>query len=659
NPADIEELVTNKIEYKIKNLEDLKLYNSSSGQGFSSVFVEFDAEADLEESFRKLREAADEAEPNLPDSAENPVVTEINFNDFPIVTYSLVGDYDEIELKKYADIIKDEFESIPDVSKASIIGGLEREFQVIANQTKLASFNISMGQIIGAISSSNFSLPAGNIEIDGFKYGVRVKGKVSQATELNDIVIATYDNTPIFLRDIALIKDGFKDKDSESMIGFPKEESKKTISIQIFKKTGGNILNIVEVSQEKIDELTGNKKLPENLRIQKTNDNSTFIKEDLKTLGTSGLLTVILITIILLMVLSFRGALITAMSVPLDFLMAFIFLKIQGMTLNSMVLFSLVLSLGLMVDNAIVIIEGINEYVEHHKKSIYESALLSVWNFKWAITAGTMTTVGAFLPMLLVSGILGEYMSILPKTIAVTLISSLFVAIVVIPVLATRFIKIKNSGEHRHRNKKRHAVISNFFTYTQKHYIDFMRSTLPYKKKRRMIIATGWILFIIAVIIPASGLMKIEMFPKIDLDYFYVNIELSVGSTFDETRPITKEAEKLIAQIPELDNYVTSLGGGATLGFGASGGSGTYLANIIVNLVDKDLRERTSYEIAEDIRGQAQSVQGAKVTIEELEAGPPSGAPIEVRLFGDDLSELSNITKISLITLNRLKALLM
>ena len=255
SPADIEELITNKIEDKIKNLENLRRHNSTSAHGYSSVFVEFNAEADLKESFRKLREAVDEIKPNLPSEAELPVVTEVNFNDFPIVTYSLLGNYSEIELKTFADQLQKELESVADVSKTEITGGLTREFQVIVNQTKLVNFNISLGQIIGAISKNNFSLPAGNIEIDGFEYNVRVEGKFQSTIELNDIVVATYKETPIFLRDVAVIIDGYKEKKTESRIGFYNKESQNTISLQIFKKTGGNILNIVERSQEKIDEL--------------------------------------------------------------------------------------------------------------------------------------------------------------------------------------------------------------------------------------------------------------------------------------------------------------------------------------------------------------------------------------------------------------------
>ena len=642
SPSDIEELITDEIEPEIESLDDLNKYQSSSRQGVSSIFVEFYAEADLKESFRKLREAVDEAEPRLPDGAESPIVTEINFNDFPIVTYSLVGDYSDIELKKFGDIIQDEFEKIKDVSKVEILGGLEREFQIIVDQTKLANFNISLGQIVSTIQINNFSLPAGNIEIDGFKYNVGVSGRFAGIEELEEIVIATYEDAPIFLKDVALIKDDFKEKNTESKIGFKGETSKNTLSMQTFKKTGGNILNIADNSQKALDEMFDKNILPENLRVIKTNDNSVFIKDDLNTLGTSGLQTMILIAIILMLVLSFRGAIITALAVPIAFLMAFVFLKIQGMTLNSMVLFSLVLSLGLMVDNAIVVIEGINEYVEKHGKSILEAAILSVWNFKWAITAGTMTTVAAFAPMLLVSGILGEYLSILPKTISVTLLSSLFVALVAIPTLAARFIKITNGEKRSHRNKRRHNVVGNIMKKIQARYIPFLRDVLPNKKKRRRAIGLSFLLFIIAIAVPISGLMKVEMFSKIDLDYFVVNIEMPVGTILDDTKPVTKKVGKIISEIPELDNYVTNIGSSANLGYDGGGASGSHLASITVNLGEN--RKKKSFEVAEEIRPKLEEIKEAEVTVEELSAGPPTGAPIEVRIFGEDIKKLSTLS---------------
>ncbi|OGF26307.1 hypothetical protein A2303_03865 [Candidatus Falkowbacteria bacterium RIFOXYB2_FULL_47_14] len=642
NPVDIEELVTRKIEDEIKNLENVKLYSSTSGQGVSSVFVEYEAEADLDESFRKLREAANNAEAELPTDAETPIVTEINFTDMPIVTYSLVGaQYDEVALKKIADDLEEALENVKDVSKVVVSGGLTREFRIAVDQTKLSNYGLSLGQVVAAVGRANVSLPAGNIGIDDFNYDVRVKGRFKSVTDLYDIVVATQDGSPVFLKDLGRIEDAFKDKKTESKIGFRDVPAEDTVSLLVYKRTGGNILDIVDNTREEIDDLYAKGVLPSDLKIQKTNDNSVFIKEDLNTLGANGIQTMILITLILMLVLSFRGAVITALSVPMAFLMAFMFLKLEGLTLNSMVLFSLVLSLGLMVDNSIVIIEGINEYVTRHKKTVAEAALLSVWNFKWAITSGTMTTVAAFLPMLLVSGILGQYISVLPKTITVTLISSLFVALVVVPVLAARFIKIK-TADGSHRNKKRHRFFDGLFFKIHGFYGPFLQGVLISKAKRRLSLAIAAAAFLIAVGIPAAGFMKIEMFPKVDLDYFLVSVKLPAGSTLALTRPVVREAEKIVNAIPEMDNYVVNIGQSQSVNPGEGGKAGENLGGITVNLVEKDLRDRKSYEIADSIRGEITAIQGGEVTVEELSAGPPTGAPIEVRIFGDTLEGLTD-----------------
>jgi len=646
SPTDMEELISNKIEDEISNLDNLKEYNSSSGQSVSSVFVEFEASADLDKSFRELREAVDNAKASLPSEAETPVVTEINFSDAPIITYSLVGDSNYKDLKKHADDLQEKLEKIKGVSEVNIIGGMDKEFQIIADQGKLSHFNISLSQVVSAIQSTNFDLPAGDIEIDNFKYNVRLKGKFENIEDLKQVIIATYDNSPVYLSDVAQIINGYKEKKTGSKIGFKNESSKNTISLQVHKKTGGNILDIVENANKIITVInTENELQLDNFKIVATNDNSKYIKEDINTLGMSGIQTITLITLILLMILSFRGAIITAMIVPISFLMSFFWLKVAGMTINSTVLFSLVLSLGLIVDNAIVIIEGINEYISEHKKPIYEAAILSVWNFKWAIISGTMTTVSAFVGMFLVSGIMGEYISIIPKTLIITLLSSLFAAIVIIPTLSARFIKIETTNGKSHRNKARHRLISKYIQKLHVKYKKLLLDILPNKNKRRVLLAGAWFFFFTTLALPVVGLMKIELFPVIDFDYFIVNIELPVGSTLESTEKISIEVEDIVNKIPELNNYVISLGASASSNAFSSGGSGnTHLSNIMVNLVDKKERDRKSHTISNDVRAKIRHIQGAVVTIEEIAAGPPSGAPIEVRIFGDELPKISKLT---------------
>lgn len=646
SPSDIESTITNKIEDKIKNLENLNTFTSTSALGFSSIFVEFNAGTDLQDSLNKLREAVDLAEAELPSQVDSPRVSEIRLSDYPIVTYSLIGDYNDQQLKIYADILENELDAVKDVSKVEIIGGLEREFQVIIDQTKLSLFNLSLSQVVNSININNFSLPAGTIEIDNFRYNVRIKGKVGESADLENLVIATYNNSPVFLKDVANVKDTFKEKNTESRIGYPGTKPQNTISLQVYKKQGGNIINIVENSQEAINNLKRTNKIPEQIKIEKTNDNSVFIKKDLGILGSSAIQTFILIALILLAILSLRGAIITALAVPIAFLMSFMFLQFQGMTLNTMVLFALVLSLGLMVDNAIVIIEGINEYTEKHKKSIYKAAILSVWNFKAAITSGTLTTVSAFLPLLLVTGIMGEYISILPKTLTLTLLSSLFVALIIIPTLVTRFIKIKKHNKEKPKERRRHVYIKKILNKLAINYRNTLEKILPYKKRRVSVIIGALMLFLVSVALPLSGFIRIEMFPKIDFDYFYINIELPAGSNLEKTEQITKKVEDIIKDSESLDNYVTNIGSQVSAFSRASSSSNSEnKASITVNLKPAKERNLSSIEISEKLRNKITSVSGAKITIDELSAGPPTGSPIEIRIFSNNNQDLGKLSE--------------
>lgn len=641
NPTDVEELVIDKIEDKITSLDKLKRVESTSGVGIGSISVEFEAEANLEKSIDELKDAVDEAKADLPDDAEEPVVQDINFNDIPIVTYSFSGPYSDAELKEYADVLQASFENLPDVSRAPVIGGIEQEFQILVDKNKLAAAGVSLQQVVDAVRISNNNIPAGEIDVGDYTYSVRVKGKFENVADISQVVVAQADGVSLYVGDIALVRDDFKERKTKSKIGIGDQQSSNTVSVQIHKTTGGNILRITQNAQEAIATLQERGTFPADLSIVKTNDNSVFIKEDISRLGKSGLQTTILIVIILFAVLGFRGALITGLSVPVAFLMSFIIIMIQGMTINSMVLFSLVLSLGLMVDNAIIVMEGINEYRELHGKTPYEAAMLSIWNYKWPIIAGTMTTVGAFLPMLLVSGIMGEYMSILPKTITATLLSSLLVAIVIIPALSARFLK-KEKAEEKATGQF-HKKLFGLLNGTKERYVPFMRRILSSRKARRSVIGLAIALFLFTVSLPVVGIMKIEMFPQVDFDYFVVNVELPVGSSLEKTEEIVTKAEGIVREIDELDNYVINIGQGFSTDPGSSGSAGTHLGSLVANLHPKEKRSRKSYEVVDSVRDALEAIDGGIVKVEELNAGPPTGAPIEARIYGDDLDALIGI----------------
>ena len=646
NPTDVEELVIDEIEERIENLDQLKKFESTSGLGFGSVFVEFDAEADIDLVLEDLKNAVDLAKVDLPSEVEDPVVSELNFNDIPIVTYSLTGSYPDTELKRYAQILQDEFESLSDVSSAPITGAIEREFQVLVDQSALARLSLSLSDIVGAISRSNANMPAGEIDVGDFTYAVRVKGKFETIDDVKNVVVGQHSGASIRIADVGTVQDDFKERKTISQVGIGDSDSQNTVSLQVRKRTGGNILNIVKNTQGIIEELKEKGVIPSDLQILKTNDNSVYIKDDVRRLGKSGVQTTILIILILLAVLGLRGALITGFSVPIAFLMAFVIIQFLGMTINSMVLFALVLSLGLMVDNAIIVMEGVNEYMHVHGKSARDAAVLAIWNYKWPIIAGTMTTVSAFLPMLLVSGIMGEYMGILPKTISATLLSSLFVALVIIPSLSARFYRSNGKMHVRHGFAKK---IEQKMQILKKDYVLLMQKILASVRIQKRITRGAILLLIFTILMPVVGIMRVQMFPRVDLDFFMVQTELPIGSSLEKTEQITKKAERIVRNIEELDNYVITIGESPSLfANDPGGGSGSHLGAITVNLVSKDNRKRTSYEIAESIREQLSGIRGGDVRVRELNAGPPTGAPFEARIFGThqtDLISLGNEVK--------------
>ncbi|PIT90773.1 MAG: hypothetical protein COU22_00380, partial [Candidatus Komeilibacteria bacterium CG10_big_fil_rev_8_21_14_0_10_41_13] len=528
-PGDVEKLITDKLEDELKSLNDVKRITSNSNTGISSVAVEFSAEADLDESMRKLREAVDKAKSKLPNEAEDPIVSEVSFSDIPIITFSLQGDFSQTELNSYSKALQEELESIPYVSKVSRSGNLDRQFKVEINRQELEGLSLTVGTVIQAIASGNASLPLGSLEINNINYQLRLEGEIEDINALKNLPITTRsDGTVIYLSDIAEVKDGFEKQASLARLSQEGQKALPTVSLQIYKRTGGNILNIIKEAKSQVDELKGHQILPDNLQVIITNDNAQFVAEDLDRLGKNAITTVIIIFIILLFVLGWREALIAGLAIPLSFLSAFLFLKLQGQTLNSMVLFALVLALGLLVDNIIVILEGIYDNINNKKMRPFEGTLLAVKSFFWPVTSGTMTTVAAFLPMLLVSGIMGQYMGILPKTVSAVLISALFISVTLIPAIAAKILKknvIKKNGNGSGQTEEikaaaftalRRKIRDHFLKGVKKiqaRHVNLLDKVLLNKKQRRKYIIVSWIIFVVMTSFPLLGLLKIEMFP--------------------------------------------------------------------------------------------------------------------------------------------------
>ncbi|MCF7845747.1 MAG: efflux RND transporter permease subunit [Candidatus Peribacteraceae bacterium] len=642
SPADIEKLVTDRMEEKLQNLENLEELTSASREGISSISVEFEADADLEESIRDLRDEVETAKSDLPEDATDPVVTEIRIDDQPIITVSILSNLPPRDLKNFGEDLQDELEAIAGVSEVLLSGIQNEEVQVIVDIQKLEGYSLSLSSIVSAISANHIDSPIGSLLVNDFYYTASLKGQFASADELLDLPIASLGGQNILLRDVAEVREVFAEKSSDARVyTFDDQTFRDSVTLQVKKKTGANIIEIAEEVKDSAENFR-KEKLPPSAEILITNDWSKYIYESVTTLGRSGAQTIAIIFIVLFLALGLKEGLMVGFSIPLIFLISFIFLRFAGETLNDLVLFSLVLSLGLVVDTSIVIMEGVYEGVKTKNLSGREAALLAIKTYRAPLISGTLTTVAVFIPMAMMTGIMGEFVKHIPITVSITLLSSLFIALFILSAIAARvFRDYHKRPEHK---KDKDPILSRWINPLRRWYLVKIRRILSSKKRRRSWIIGMIIASLVTVTFPIIGILKVQMFPSVDFEFFTVNIERPVGTVLEETAKTVDTVEQMVMKLPEVDNFVTILGGTSSgLSIFSSSASGSNKASITVNLLDESERMLKSWEIADQMRDEVRSITEADVEVSEIEAGPPTGAPVELRVIGENIAELERV----------------
>jgi multidrug efflux pump subunit AcrB len=644
SPADIEELVTDKLEERLKNLEQLKKLESESSEGVSSLVVEFEASANLKDSIRNLRDEVDAVKSELPENAEDSIVTEVRLDDQPIITVSLVANLPPEELKQSGEDLQDLLEGIPGVSEV-LLSGLERkEMQVFIDIKKLEGYEISLEALMGTIASNHLDFPIGSVRTDGFYYQLSLKGQFASLEELQAFPIAQRGRENIYLRDIAEVREAFSEKNTTSNIYKYSDQSyRQSVTLQVKKKTGGNIVKVADAVKIKAEEFR-NKRLPPGATIMITNDWSKYIRESIYNLGNSGWQTILIIFATLIVSLGVRESILVSFSIPLIILMSFIGLALVGETLNDLVFFSLVLSLGIIVDTSTVIMEEIYNGIKFKSLTGREASLRAIRVYKSPLIAGTLTMMAVFVPMLMMSGIMGEFVKHIPITINITLVFSLFVAIFLIPAIATRIFRDHHRLTAYQKARQYKPIFEDAIERLRVWYVARMQRILHSARLRRAWIIGVILAFFITMAFPFVGILKVQMFPSIDFEFFTANIELPIGSALENTAAVVAKVEAKVKELPEVDNFVTILGRSSSgISIFESSQQSSHLGSITINLLDKGERDLRSSEIAELLREKITSITEAKVTVSEVSAGPPTGAPIEVRILGNQLAELENI----------------
>jgi multidrug efflux pump len=679
-PEDIENAITIPIEKKLKGLEGVKKIESSSTEGMSSIVIEFVAGTDIDDVLPKTKDKVDLAKAELPqDLEDDPEVMEINLSELPIVVFSLSGTCGLKCLKDLAEDLEEEFESIPGVLEVDVTGGLEREIRVEPYPDKLAYFGLSILMLQDVISQENQNVSGGAIRMGDGRFQLRVPGEFKTPDEIYGLIVGLHNGQPVYLRDVARVVDGFKDEEGRSRLN-----GQEAVNIQIKKRAGENILDITD----KVSAIIAEKRQtwPTGTEISKLMDQAKEIRIMVSDLENNIMTGLILVIVVLFFVLGIRNAVLVSMAIPFSMFISFVALRALGITLNMIVLYSLTLALGMLVDNAIVIVENIFRFMEQGVPRI-QAAMKATSEVAQPVIASTLTTLAAFSPLIFWPGIMGEFMSYLPITVIITLASSLFVAMVINPALAAIFLKLPYG--HRFAQKR---VTAEDIELAGEAPIEIRgpllkgyRSLLKGALNHRLAVLLMAFLAVVAMVMIwmyRIGLEKpVEFFPNIEPNSIYVNLDVSEGADIDFSDRISRQVEAAIcngAEEPILSAHVEpadcyyadvdkkehTLRGGrqytgltdmvnvkdiysrtvAVIG-GSSLFESTAANHIGVQFHDMEERPDSSFKTLEEIRKRVKDIPGAQITIAVQEEGPPTGAPINIEIAGDNFAVLGRISQ--------------
>ena len=627
---DMETLVTDKIENQISGISNIDTMTSNSGEGVSSITVQFNADADINQSIQDLRDAVAKAIPNIPSDATTPQVNKINFNDKPIQVISISGDLPPTEFSALGQTLSDDLTTIPGISSVSVAGVPLREVDVVVRKEALEQYGLRLVDVISAISASNAASPAGHISFDGVNYNVNFKGGITDPSEIQNISVGTKNKIPIYLRDIATISDGLASPSTYSRLSLAGKPSQQAITLQIFRQSGANIQKVAQASRAMVTDPQKTTLRGLNVYISPSTDQGVQVGKQLGDLTKTGFETVALVILVLLLTIGWRESLVAALAIPLSFLIAFIGMYFTGNTLNFISLFALILAVGILIDAGIVVTEAV-----HARTKLYptatEAARAALHDYAWPLIAGTMATVAVFFPLFFISGIVGKFIAGIPYTLIFVLIASIFVALGIVPLVAVLFTKKKqNRFEHLQE------------VYTEKiteWYKGMLRTVLERRRYQNIFIYTLVALFFASLLLPFTGLVQATFFPQDDLDFVLISITKPEGTALAQTDLAAREVEEILYADPDISSFETTVGQGSALGnISGSGTSGANIANITVNLPIP--RKKTSTEISKELQSKLAVITDSDVQITQANNGPAAGAPIQIQFEGDDLNNL-------------------
>ncbi|MBN2165813.1 MAG: efflux RND transporter permease subunit [Marinilabiliaceae bacterium] len=683
SPTDIENLITRPIEKNLKSISGVKDIRSNSVQDLSTIIVEFQTDVDIDKAKQDVKDEVDKTKNDLPsDLDQDPNIMEIDISELPIMYINLSGNYPLDKIKEFADEAQDRIEELSEITRVDIVGALEKEIQVNIDMYRMNAYRLTFSDIERAIASENVTISSGNINLHGMSRNIRVVGEFKNLETIKNIVIGASGGALVYLKDVAEVKSDFKDQDSYARL-----DSKNVLTLNIIKKSGQNLLNASDKIKDILTDLEKTK-FPNDLKIVISGDQSKFTRTTLNDLNNTIIIGFILVTIVLMFFMGVTNAFFVGISVPLSMALAYIIMPGIDFTLNMLVMFSFIFALGIVVDDAIVVIENTHRIFMKTNMTIVEAAKFAAGEVFVPILAGTLTTLAPFFPLAFWPGVIGKFMFYIPVTIIITLFASLIVAYIINPVFAVQFMKRDEEHKGISRNKlwtyngimlfiglilhitqqpgwanlliffAISMVMHNIWGY--KILLHFQHTVIPgilnkyeillrklLKKRRPHYLLFGIIgLFLFTIILTINFTPKVVLFPDNEPNQINTFIKLPVGTDIEVTDSVTKVVERKIMNVlgknnPIVESVISNVALGASEDMFDSGTKTTHKGKVTVNFVEFAKRNgENSNQYLEKIRREIKGIPGAEINVDKEQNGPPTGKPVNIEISGDDLDLL-------------------
>ena len=692
SPEDMENLVTRPIEKQLKGIAGVKKITSNSLQDFSSIAIEFNTDVAVPEAKQRVKDAVDKSKNDLPNNLlKDPGVMDIDFSEIPIMFIQISGNYDLDQLKKYAEVAQDRIESLNEITRVDVVGALEREIQINVDMYKAQASSITLTDIDRAIAAENLTISAGNISSFGMKRSIRVQGQFNNLDVMRNIVIKSASGASVYLKDVAEIKDTFKEQES-----FSRLNGQNVITLNVVKKSGRNLLEASDKIKKILHDDLINKEFPNDLKVTLTGEQSRYTRNTLEELNNTIIIGMILVTLVLMFFMGFTNAFFVGLAVPLSMAIAFMIMPALGFTMNMIVMFGLIFALGIVVDDAIVVIENIHR--THQKQpNIVLAAKQAAGEVFLPILSGPLTTLAPFFPLAFWPGIVGKFMFYIPVTLIITLFASLFVAYIINPVFAVSFMKHEFDAPDKRKFKKRMVIeilaslvlalisygfyaanhseaafgMGNFFVFVAllvlffhtllKPYIKWWQESgwpwfmRMYEKQLRFAIRGNnpWYLLVSVIVlffitIVATGIRnpKVLFFPNNMPNSINVRVKMPVGTDQIVTDSVTKIVEQRVIKVlgknnPDVESVITNIALGAGDDMDFSRSLSAEKGKVTVNFVEyKNRIGINTNEYLEKIRSEVKGIPGTEISTEKNRSGPPTGKPVNIEITGENMTDL-------------------